>query len=218
IATGFLRLGTWDDEPAEPLVDRYDQLDDVLGTTASAFLGLTLRCARCHDHKFEPFTQRDYYSMLSVFASLERPITSKRDELDREIGSVRELKAYHRQQLRLVAANVPASAMRFGPGGAVASAALICRLHEAHPCELPRGYVFFENGPQAPITRVLKRGDPTKPADEVQPAVPAVLFRRALEVPHPTRASTGRRLWLARWMASPHTPLTARAILNPIFD
>jgi uncharacterized protein DUF1549 len=61
IATTFLRLGTWDDEPAEPMVDRYDQLDDVLGTTATAFLGLTLRCARCHDHKFEPFTQLDYY-------------------------------------------------------------------------------------------------------------------------------------------------------------
>ncbi len=44
IATTFLRLGTWDDEPAEPMVDRYDQLDDVLGTTATAFLGITLRC------------------------------------------------------------------------------------------------------------------------------------------------------------------------------
>src|SRR5207248_6110172 len=55
IATTFMRLGTWDDEPADPQVDRYDQLDDVLGITATAFLGVTLRCARCHDHKFEPF-------------------------------------------------------------------------------------------------------------------------------------------------------------------
>ena len=55
IATTFLRLGSWDDEPADPDVDRYDQLDDVLGVTATAFLGLTIRCARCHDHKFEPF-------------------------------------------------------------------------------------------------------------------------------------------------------------------
>src|SRR5262249_30862003 len=66
IATTFLRLGTWDDEPAEPMLDRYDQLDDVLGTTASVFLGVTLRCARCHDHKFEPFSQVDYYRMLAV--------------------------------------------------------------------------------------------------------------------------------------------------------
>jgi Protein of unknown function (DUF1549) len=73
IATTFLRLGTWDDEPPEPMVDRYDQLDDVLGTTATALLGITLRCARCHDHKFEPFTQVDYYRMLAVFQPLKRP-------------------------------------------------------------------------------------------------------------------------------------------------
>ena len=57
IAPTFLRLGTHDDEPAEPQWDRYDQLDDVLGTTAASFLGLTLRCARCHDHKFEPLNR-----------------------------------------------------------------------------------------------------------------------------------------------------------------
>src|SRR5207302_10788827 len=85
IATTFLRLGTWDDEPAEPLVDRYDQLDDVLGTTATAFLGLTLRCARCHDHKFEPFTQADYYRMLAVFEPLKRPQDGRKD-LDVPVG------------------------------------------------------------------------------------------------------------------------------------
>ena len=52
IATGFARLGPWDDEPADPATDRYDQLDDIVSTTAQVFLGLTLGCARCHDHKF----------------------------------------------------------------------------------------------------------------------------------------------------------------------
>ena len=55
-ATGFYRLGPWDDEPADPKEDRYDQLDDILSTTSQVFLGLTLGCARCHDHKFEPLT------------------------------------------------------------------------------------------------------------------------------------------------------------------
>ncbi|HLK58416.1 MAG TPA: DUF1549 domain-containing protein, partial [Chthonomonadaceae bacterium] len=63
-ATSFLRLGSWDDEPPDKDLDRYDQLDDVMGTTAIVFLGVTLRCARCHDHKFEPFTQKDYYRLL----------------------------------------------------------------------------------------------------------------------------------------------------------
>ena len=95
IATTFLRLGTWDDEPAEPMVDRYDQLDDVLGTTATAFLGITLRCARCHDHKFEPFSQADYYRMLAVFEPLKRP-QNDRAELDRPVGTETELTDYQR--------------------------------------------------------------------------------------------------------------------------
>ena len=93
IATTFLRLGTWDDEPADPKVDRYDQLDDVLGTAATAFLGITLRCARCHDHKFEPFSQADYYRMLAVFEPLKRP-QEGRTEMDRPVGTEAELAAY----------------------------------------------------------------------------------------------------------------------------
>ena len=93
VATTFLRLGTWDDEPAEPTVDRYDQLDDVLGTAATAFLGITLRCARCHDHKFEPFSQVDYYRMLAVFEPLKRP-QDGRIEMDRPVGTEAEIAAY----------------------------------------------------------------------------------------------------------------------------
>ena len=73
IATGFLRLGHWDDEPADPPADRFDQLDDIVSTTGQAFLGLTIGCARCHDHKFEPLSTRDYYSLVSIFEPLERP-------------------------------------------------------------------------------------------------------------------------------------------------
>ncbi|MDE2506695.1 MAG: DUF1549 domain-containing protein, partial [Planctomycetota bacterium] len=53
-ATGFYRLGLYDDEPADPLMDRFDQLDDIVSTTSQVYLGLTLGCARCHNHKFEP--------------------------------------------------------------------------------------------------------------------------------------------------------------------
>ena len=86
IATSFLRLGTWDDEPADPLVDRYDQLDDVVRGVATTFLGLTLSCARCHNHKFEPLSQIDYARMLAVFAPLERP-RKDRTEFDLPVGT-----------------------------------------------------------------------------------------------------------------------------------
>ena len=81
IATGFNRLGAWDDEPADPETDRFDQLDDIVSTTSQAFLGLTLGCARCHNHKFDPLTARDYYSMVAIFNGLERP-RKGRTELD----------------------------------------------------------------------------------------------------------------------------------------
>jgi len=93
IATTFLRLGVWDDEPADQRMDRYDQLDDVLATTSAAFLGLTLRCARCHDHKFEPLSQKDYTRVLSIFEPLQRPLKGQ-TELDRQVGTAAELKAY----------------------------------------------------------------------------------------------------------------------------
>ena len=51
---------------------RYERLTDDVDTTASAFLGLTFKCARCHDHKFDPFPQKDYYRLQAVFAASER--------------------------------------------------------------------------------------------------------------------------------------------------
>lgn len=69
-ATGYYRLGTWDDEPADALQSRYDDLDNIVSTTGQAFLGLTVGCARCHDHKIDPMPQTDYYSMLSFFADV----------------------------------------------------------------------------------------------------------------------------------------------------
>jgi hypothetical protein len=72
IATGYYRLGLWDDEAADPLQARYDELDDILSTTAQAFLATTINCARCHDHKADPVPQEDYYRMLAFFADIPR--------------------------------------------------------------------------------------------------------------------------------------------------
>ena len=69
-ATGFYRLGIWDDEPANRPLARYDYLDDILRTTGETFLGMTIGCARCHDHKIDPVAQKDYYSMLSFFSDI----------------------------------------------------------------------------------------------------------------------------------------------------
>ncbi len=71
-ATGYYRLGIWDDEPVDAEQALYDDLDDILATTSQVFLGLTLNCARCHDHKLDPIPQADYYRFLAFFSGLHR--------------------------------------------------------------------------------------------------------------------------------------------------
>lgn len=284
IATTFLRLGTWDDEPAEPLVDRYDQLDDVLGTTAAAFLGVTLRCARCHDHKFEPFSQAEYYQVLSVFEPLKRPQIGRK-ELDRPVGSPAEVEAYLAAITRIdeqVAAfnkqieelnkaiveralaelrsakDTTAVARKYNlPDEAIEvfripaneqtkdQKSLVvkytARLHKdaasptekdqrqkleqeisrreaSRPRPLPAAYVWFEDTARAPVTRILKRGDPAKPGKEVSPSLPSVLAKRQPPPPHALAKSSGRRLWLARWLTSADNPLVARVMVNRIWQ
>jgi len=77
IATGFHRNGPSNDDnmgKTELAKAKYrmDELDDIVSTSGSVFLGLTIACARCHDHKFEPISQRDYYSFLAFFNSSTR--------------------------------------------------------------------------------------------------------------------------------------------------
>ena len=69
-ATGYYRLGIWDDEPVDAEQARFDGLDDIIMTTGQAMLGLTINCARCHDHKIDPIPQADYYSLLSFLEDL----------------------------------------------------------------------------------------------------------------------------------------------------
>jgi hypothetical protein len=269
IATGFARLGAWDDEPADPETDRFDQLDDVVSTTSQAFLGVTLGCARCHNHKFDPLTARDYYSMVAIFNGLERP-RKGRTELDLSVGTPEELEreaerdrkieplskqiAELRENFRRtflasgqssLSANAIA-AFRTEPAKRnddqkalaakhartleqeVAAAIpanikdeiqrleiLIRELKDATP-DLPRGYFLKEPKPPA-ATHLLIRGNARAPGPEVPPAVPAVLTREQPVFPAADRTSL-RRLTLARWIASSENPLTARVIVNRVWQ
>ncbi len=86
------------------------------------------------------------------------------------------------------------------------------------PAEPTRAYIWCEDGPQAPKTHVWKRGNPREALAEVGPGFPAVLVDAPPPAPVPTAKSTGRRLQLARWLARPEHPLTARVIVNRIWQ
>jgi len=71
VATGFLALGSMDLNERDTEQFRLDQIDDQLDTIGRGMLGLTLSCARCHDHKFDPISQEDYYSLAGILASTQ---------------------------------------------------------------------------------------------------------------------------------------------------
>jgi hypothetical protein len=78
VATGFYRLGIWDDEPADPLQAVFDGYDDLVATVGQGFLGTTFNCARCHDHKADPVPQTDYYKLVAFMRDI-RPYSETRD-------------------------------------------------------------------------------------------------------------------------------------------
>jgi uncharacterized protein DUF1553/uncharacterized protein DUF1549/cytochrome c len=221
IATGYYRLGPWDDEPADPAEDRYDQLDDILATTSQAFLGLTLQCARCHNHKFEPLTAQDYYSMISIFNGLDRP-RKGRTELDLPVGTREELarEAARDRKIAPLAEQIeklrePYKKEKSLPAEVQAKVAEleagIAEIKKPEP-DLPRGYFLHEPKPDPPKTFLLIRGKAASPGPEVSPAVPAVLRQQ------PDFSEHHRRLTFARWIVSPDNPLTARVIVNRIWQ
>lgn len=94
-ATGYYRLGTWDDEPADRDLAKYEILDGIVSTTSSVVLGMSVGCARCHDHKRDPIPQRDYYKLLDCF----RDLTDMNRENLRRIATPEERQAYEARRL-----------------------------------------------------------------------------------------------------------------------
>ncbi len=211
IATGMNRLGNWDDEPADPELDRFDQLDDIISTTSQAILGLTLGCARCHDHKFEPLSTRDYYSMAAIFNTLKRP-QNGRTELTLPAGRFEEISAVNQRDQKIGELRRQTNTL-----SSIEIEKKVQKLHEATP-DLPQAYFLNEPSPEAPITHVLLRGSPARRSAEVSPAVPAILTRRQPQFPAAGPHTSQRRLGLARWLASAENPLTARVIVNRVWQ
>ena len=107
VATGFLATGPWDesslmsiqDDTDDRKIAQYVDRDDILTTTMGSFVSLTVHCARCHDHKFDPIPQADYYSLQAVFAGVDKAdraydadpqIRQRRADLQMELGQLDE--------------------------------------------------------------------------------------------------------------------------------
>jgi hypothetical protein len=274
VATGFNRHFP-DEYNAVNLEQRRQEiLNDVTDTTASVFLGLTLGCARCHDHKFDPLPQEDYYRLQAFFAGYalaDAPLGDHEElarfrerlaEWEEKTAALRkqldELEAPYRQkfaaqrrgrfpreyqdlldvppdkrdplQRQLVAmvekqvtANRDEVVKSMKPevkqqwddlGKQMAEYASL------KPPPPPTALALGDVGPVAPATYLLKRGEWRLKEKEVEPGSLSVIDDRAPPVPPPAPGarSTGRRSALAGWLTRPDNPLTARVMVNRLWQ
>ena len=203
-ATGFLGAGVFPSQITANEVERtrYDAMDDMLSTTSSAMLGLTVGCARCHDHKFDPFPTRDYYAMLSTFTTTTRMNV---DVLPN--GKVTSAKTTMNAKT-----NTPAV-----PG---ATRMMICG----------EGYdpivMHTQGGPFFDKTYVLKRGSPDMKDGEATQSFLQVLSKpgdakRWQWQPPKDAKTSGRRRSLSNWITDVDQgagALLARVIVNRLWQ
>jgi hypothetical protein len=265
VAAGFNRCGPIHQVSGniDPLEIRHELLNEMTAGVGSAFLGLTMGCARCHDHKFDPVTQKDYFR-LEAFFSLAVP-----REVD--LAGAAERAAHAKQAARWQARLVPLrsrltaleapyrkriraaklarlepmyrAALAVGPSKRNAGQtklaeqaqtllkvtwdevvaelseqdrdtrmALRRQLHEleAQAPRSPARAWTVEEGKGQPASHVLRRGNPHRKGKRVEPGFP-----EALGTPS---SLPGNRVGLAQWLTRPDHPLTARVIVNRLWQ
>jgi Protein of unknown function (DUF1553)/Protein of unknown function (DUF1549)/Planctomycete cytochrome C len=231
IATTFLSNGVWDrgDADKEKIVS--DMVDDNIDTVGKAFLGLTLGCARCHDHKFDPVSQQDYYALAGIFYSTHilKDLGPKGQEyfMNRvPLVPRARVEAREKQLQRIAHAEAKLAAVEKGPRSSASEkkrAELIAerdRLRRDLPGEPPLAMAVQEGGtpggmfPGIQDVPVHIRGSYTRLGPVVARRLPRFF---ADDAQPPIREGSGRRE-LARWVASAANPLTARVIVNRVWQ
>jgi hypothetical protein len=274
IATGFNRCYPDMVDLNDQGLRRQNALNDITETTGLVFLGLTIGCARCHDHKFDPIRQSDFYRLQAFF-------TPARFRDDYPIASAGERSAYEgkrqawegevaRLQAAVIALEAPSRAeLASGPPPGIDDLSVaafekaessrtaaeirlvydalvkdrrvkkadlhrvlgrkaaevdrlrtqLSRLMNTPPLPLPHARGIDEAGPNAPPTYYLRRGEYTAKGPVVPPAFPAVLDALGSSPTiTPLVQSSGRRTALANWLVRPDHPLTARVVVNRLWQ
>ena len=245
IATGFARLGAWDGMSKEPAQQRQDFLNDATDAVGSAFLGMTLGCARCHDHKYDLITQRDYYSLQSFFSGVKREahdltngscepaavtatyqnesqelirLRGERDELLRTARSALENARANttNENKKISDSDVMKKADADHPGKVGALNAGIKKLEPIVHLHESKADAVFGNGLKSPRTHILLGGQLSKPGAEVKPHFVLAMVQSGGT--NPESSGKGHRSDLARWLTSPDHPLAARVMVNRLWQ
>jgi len=225
IATGFLAAGPWDESSLRDIredsidreIGRMLDRDDIVTTVIGTFASTTIGCARCHDHKFDPIPQREYYRLQAVFAGVDK--ADRAFDADPWMGRRRRELVRRQAELALV-----------GPLAKLAVWDLTQKVERDWRALPPLQFVycgsnrFAPDGSFRPVDRpraihVLWRGDIRYPGAEVQPGaltcVPGLKADFAL-VNADDEGS--RRAALARWLTDRHNGLAWRSIANRVWQ
>ena len=200
LATGFLRNNRVNGEGGSIADEfRVEYAVDRVNTVSTVWMGLTVACARCHDHKYDPISQTEFYRLFAFFNNISEPGTYRR----RAAPTIRvpprtvqrQLDRIHRE-LQVLERDSPAYA------------ALETR-HRQLWEQVPATMIMRED--EVRETFVLGRGQYDQPGAKVAPGVPEVL-------PSLPPGESANRLALARWLVDPSHPLTARVAVNRLWQ
>ena len=242
IATGFLSIGPKVLAETDEAKMRMDMVDEQLDTTGRAFLGLTLGCARCHDHKFDPIETADYYGLAGIFKSTltmtkytkiadwhehllpSAAATAKKTEYDSKVAGKKAAIAEF-----IAAADKAVQEILAADPNKKPPEKLETLYPDATKAELKKQRdelaAFEKAGPNLPsamgVTEdkvidlaIHLRGNPLKLGDVVPRRTPPVM--RGVHVPQFTDKESGRRQ-LAAWLVDPQHPLTSRVFVNRVW-
>lgn len=244
-ATGFLRTTPDPTNSNERglLAERMNVLADEVEVLSSSVMGLTMGCARCHNHKYDPIPQRDYYRLSAILQGAYDPYEwrspNKRElplALAEEIEEVEKANApieaemkRLRDQIEMLSAPYKKAGVDYKRGELEKDNPELAAKLQPLNKELgelrgklkqkPHTRVLTDNL-QPSQSYLLRRGDPASFGEPVEPNIPQTLRHASLKPYAPTapyEGTSGRRLALAQWLTQPNHPLTARVAVNQMW-
>ena len=223
IATGFLALSRR--YATGPYELWHLTLEDTIDTVGRAFLGQTFKCARCHDHKFDPITREDYYALYGIFASTQFPWAGGEEFASKQFGrrdfvplippsdALPQFEAHAASMKQIEEQIKKLEAEKKEEEVKARKAGLRDLLRTSVPPGMPCAYGVREGTPtDVPIQ---EKGDPDQRGPVVPRRVPTfVKLPSEISIP----SGTSGRLQLAQWLTHPDHPLTARVMVNRIWQ
>ncbi|OAI39806.1 hypothetical protein AYO40_05420 [Planctomycetaceae bacterium SCGC AG-212-D15] len=234
VATGFLAIGPKTHDERNRRQFAADLADEQIDATFQAFQGLTVACARCHDHKFDPIPQKDYYALSGIFRSTEtcygtiRLLQSNHPSallsLPKDGGMVtplepltgerraeidKQIQSVRDEASKITGQNAFIRRILLNSRAATLRSQLDLYEADGTPKYLAMG---VREGRTAQDDRVLNRGEVSQPGETVKRGLPRVLTRVQPDI----GKGSGRRE-LADWIAAKENPLTARVMANRVW-